>query len=167
MVTLAVLGIVLTLGVPSFNEMLDKNRVKAAATALYDDIQFARSAAIRNSSEVYLSFAGSGTSWCWGINEGAVCDCATANSCTVDGIGKVVRSDEFTGVSLAATSFATASSFAFEPRRGLAQNLAGANHSGKLIFKSAQERSVTTQLSIVGRVSQCSSDVGGFQSSCD
>ncbi len=167
MVTLSVLAIVLAVGVPSFTEMLDKNRVKAASLALYDDIQFARSAAIRNSSEVYVSFTGSGATWCWGISEGATCSCTTANSCMVDGINKVVSSSEFTGVSLSATAFATGSSLAFEPRRGLAQNTTGTNYSGGLTFKSARDKTITTQLSIVGRVSQCSTDVGGFQTSCD
>lgn len=167
-VAIAVLSILLALGVPSYTALLDRNRVKGASLALYDDLQFARSAAIRNSTDVYMTFttSGGGSTWCWGMNQGAACNCSTG-SCLVDGVSKVVSSSEFTGVKLSASTFVTGTSLAFEPRRGLARNLAGTDYSGDLTFTSAGAKSITTQLSIVGRVSQCSTDIVGLQASCD
>jgi prepilin-type N-terminal cleavage/methylation domain-containing protein len=47
MITLSVLAILASLGVPAMQEMLERNRLKGAAQALAEDLQWVRGEAIR------------------------------------------------------------------------------------------------------------------------
>jgi type IV fimbrial biogenesis protein FimT len=61
MITLAVLVILITLGVPSFNNLVLNQRVKAAASDAYFSLIFARSEAIKRNTNVNI--VRSGSSW--------------------------------------------------------------------------------------------------------
>lgn len=167
MVALAVAAIILTMAVPSFSSMLEHNRLKAAANALHDDIRFARTVAIKNNKDIFISFS-SGDNWCYGLSDAGACDCGSVGSCKVDGVERVMRGSDFSGISLPTSSVAISSgmSFAFEPRRGVAQDSAGAWRNGSLMFSVSGGASIQTAVSVVGRVSQCSSDVSGYPASC-
>ncbi len=167
MVALAVTAIVLTMAVPSFTSLLERSRLKAAANAMYDDIRFARTVAIKNNKDIYISFT-TGDNWCYGLSDNGVCNCGTASSCQVEGVDRVLSGSDFSGITLPTSSVAIAggTSFVFEPRRGIAQDSAGVWRNGALSLASASGESIQTAVSIVGRVSQCSSSVGGYPASC-
>lgn len=167
MAALAVAAIILTMAVPSFSAMMERNRLKAAANALYEDIRFARTMAIKNNKTIFVSVT-TGDNWCYGLSDAGVCNCGTADSCKVDGVDRVLSGSEFSGITMPTSSVTIAggTSFAFEPRRGVAQDSAGVWRNGALALSSSSGESIQTAVSSVGRVSQCSSNVGGYPTSC-
>lgn len=139
LLTVTIVGILGALALPSFNDMRDKYRLKAAAEALYGDLQYGRSMAIRSNSTLHVSL----TSSCWGLNTSTACDCATANSCQA----KQVPVSSFPGVTME-TSAATTS---FDGTRGLAGGGAIA-----VTFTSTLGKQARVSLSALGRTVLCS-----------
>jgi type IV fimbrial biogenesis protein FimT len=156
LVVVAIVGILAAIAVPSFTKMLERNRLKGAAEGLFNDLQLTRTEAIKRNRQIALRFstAGPSTTWCYGlrINDGVNCDCAVtdasaANACQIDGLLKVTRSTDYSGVSLE-NNFAAARTV-FEPRRGWA------NFAGRAFLRrSADELQVV--VSTPGRVKICS-----------
>src|SRR5688500_8881228 len=68
MVSLAVLGIVATVGAASFVDFRDRNRVRGAADSVVSLVSNARAEAVKNHLDVSIAMAGSGTAWCIGGN---------------------------------------------------------------------------------------------------
>jgi type IV fimbrial biogenesis protein FimT len=66
MVTMFVLGILVTLGVPSFNDLVQNQRVKTAVSNFHSTLIFARSEAIKRNAEVTITR--NGASWSNGWN---------------------------------------------------------------------------------------------------
>lgn len=58
MVTVAIAAILLTVGVPSFREFIANQRAKTAAQALFTDLTFARSEAIKRNGSVVVTPVG-------------------------------------------------------------------------------------------------------------
>ncbi len=131
LVTVAIIGILAALSAPSFNKMLARNRLKGAAEGVFNDLQLARTEAIKRNQDVDLTFSAAGptTTWAYGLRVGSTCDpsvaISDANACQIDGVLKVTRSTDYPGVSLQVTFQAAASPVAlpraeFEPRQGTA-----------------------------------------------
>lgn len=139
LITLTIVGILASLALPSFNNVLDKYRLKAAAEAFYGDLQYARSVAIRSNSTVYLSADTS----CWGMNSVTACTCTTASSCLLKQTGIAA----FPNVSMTTSAAATS----IDGVRGLA--------SGGAItvtFTSTLGKQAQVALSALGRAVLCS-----------
>lgn len=122
-VTLAIVAIVATIAVPSFQEMLTKNRVKGAAEAIYSDMQLARQESIKRNSVISVTFGSNSGGWCYGLDDASgSCDCTAATSasnCTIGSgttaFSKVVQgATNFNGVAL------TSSNITFDNVRGTA-----------------------------------------------
>lgn len=103
MVVLAVMGVVLSMAVPSVSSFMEKRRIINAAEAVFSELQYARSEAISRSRNVYVKFSSNGTStWVYGTSIRSDCDLAQttatgANACILvidDGDGTV---DDGTG----------------------------------------------------------------------
>jgi type IV fimbrial biogenesis protein FimT len=121
LVTVVVLAVLLGIAVPSFQSMLEKQRLVGAAEQLYEDLQYARTEAIKRNVNVVVSFS-TGTNWCYGIAL-AACTCGTPGNCQLDGIDKVVSASDFRGVSLPSADLTfSGAKTTFEPRRGTASN---------------------------------------------
>jgi prepilin-type N-terminal cleavage/methylation domain-containing protein len=148
MVTVAVAAILLTVAIPSFTQMIDKKRLESAAENLYADLQFARSEAIKRNKTIRVSFYANGSTWCYGLTENADCDCGGTDPekpCEIDGVQKMVSSDEFKDISITST----ASSFSFSPLRGTVGN-------DSTEFQSANNKKLQVKVSTFGRVRLCS-----------
>lgn len=106
MVTIVVLAILAALAAPTFNDMRDRARVRAAAEAIYSHVQFARSETLKQSRNLFVRVS-AGATWCVGISNATACDCGTANSCTFGPAGALVehnlRAAEYPGVTIATT----------------------------------------------------------------
>ena len=63
MVVVVLLGIFASLAVPSFNRMIEKNRVEAAASELYRLVLAARSDAVNKRSATILSYVAGARTW--------------------------------------------------------------------------------------------------------
>ncbi len=150
-VALAITGILLVMAVPVLNEQIDKRRLMAVVDAIYGDMQYARSEAIRNNQNVQISFSG-GASWCYGMILGATaCDCSVVASGTGYCALKRVDYLDFQKVSIPASAGISFSSnrTGFDPVRGVALS------TGHVIMESALGKQAQVNLALLGRISVC------------
>ncbi len=172
LITVAIAVILLTLGVPSFLEMADKNRISGAAESIYGELQFARSLSIELNRDVGVVFTRtSASNWCYGVatdndGNGAVdgddCNCTTALACLIDidpGDGldtsdptdyteRVTQSSDFSGVTLTNPN-ASVSGVTFEALRTTANGNTFEVTSGK-------GKAIRVITAPMGRVTSCS-----------
>lgn len=157
--TVAVLAVLVTVGIPSFEETIDKRRLTGAAEQLQTDLQYARSEAIKRNGNVFVSFIASGSNWCYGISTATACTCTTAGSCRVDLVEKVVNQDGFRNIKMGLSSI-TGNNLNFEPRRGLVRmnNNAADMVEGTVEFESSfgNERETRILVNRMGRLRLCS-----------
>jgi type IV fimbrial biogenesis protein FimT len=149
-ITILVLVILVTVGIPTFTALLERHRLKGAVETLYAELQLARSVAIRQNRPCYVDF-NLGTDWCYGLDDTAACDCAIAGDCQVDGIEKVVRSTEYRGITLPSTTFA-GDGTGFNARNGTALG------AGEALFQGPQGITAKVVLSGLGRARICSGE---------
>jgi len=84
MIMIAIIGILASIAMPSFQGMIERNSLKEAVEGLKSDMTFARTEAIKLSQNVVVSRStGNAGAWCYGLNVGASCDCNTANACSL------------------------------------------------------------------------------------
>jgi type IV fimbrial biogenesis protein FimT len=122
MVVIAIIGILMAIAFPSYQRMIERNRLKQVAESLKSDMQFARAEAIKRSKNVIVSrTAGNNGTWCYGLTEKTPdtktsCDCAetdTANSDYCE-IKRVLGSSFNTVVNMSTTT----NNNTFDFRRG-------------------------------------------------
>lgn len=153
MVTLIVAAILMSIAVPSFSNLFDKNRVKGAAEQLSGQIQFARSEAISRNIDVVVDVTG-GDNWCVGLDDSDdACDCKTDGACTVNGVESVTDGSDFNGVSITTGD----DDVTFEGTRGLPTGGAVVNFS----FESDKGKELGVTVNAIGRVSLCSPSGSG------
>ncbi|MGD7036887.1 GspH/FimT family protein [Methylotuvimicrobium buryatense] len=103
LITIAIAAIILVLAVPSYRDVLERNRLKGAVESVADDLKFTRTQAIKQSTDVTLELKGT-TDWCYGISLGnSGCDCETVGSCSI----KVVDGTQFSDIALDGDNSAT------------------------------------------------------------
>lgn len=113
MIVIAIIGIIAGFAVPSYQDLIERNRLKQVVESLKSDMQFARTEAIKRSQNVVLSpTTGNAGAWCYGLNLSTACTCGTAGSC---GIKTVAGS----GFSAAVSMTASTGSSTFDFRRGI------------------------------------------------
>ncbi|HEV6963970.1 MULTISPECIES: pilus assembly FimT family protein [Roseateles] len=85
-VTLAIVGIILAVAVPTYASYLARQRLRHVAELLELDLRRARELSVNEGRNVHVSFH-SGPQWCWGASRQAPCDCATAQPrCELGGV---------------------------------------------------------------------------------
>lgn len=79
MITMSIVGIVLAIGLPSFNEVLRSQRVKAASVAVMTTLSAARSEAVRFGVDVSIVAPADdfNDGWCVVFGSTAACDLAS------------------------------------------------------------------------------------------
>lgn len=148
MVVLAIVGVVGSFAVPSFNDMVQRNKLKAAVQAFQDDVQFARTQAIKRSVNILINrvqTSAAAGNWCYGLTaKSAGCTCTTANDCEI----KTVSGTGFNTVSM----YSATGNSTFDFRRGtIGQNGVTFNttkYAARVVF------------STIGRVRICTPPVG-------
>jgi len=146
MVTVAIIGILASIAVPSFQDMIERNRLKEAVESLKSDLMFARTEAIKRSTNLNVSILVNGSSWCYGIDDdNTACACATAGACAI----KSIDGNQYQGTTLDADD-----NVVFSFRRGTASAI------GSDI--STTNYTARVKVSNRGRVVICSSDLGGY-----
>lgn len=153
-VIVAILAIMATMAAPSFNSLFDSSRVKRAAETASAFLVNAKSQSVKMNRNVAAIVSGSGTSWCIGmvemVDDDTTCDCATAGSCQVEGVDRVLNGASFKGVELDGPEDGHA--FEFRPLRGTLPP--GSN--GTVQLASADGVAFNIVVSAVGRVRVCS-----------
>lgn len=152
-IIVAILAIMATIAAPSFNSLFDSSRVKRAAETTSAFLVNAKSQSIKLNRNVAGIVSGSGTSWCIGmvemVDDDTTCDCATAGSCKVEGVDRVLDGAIFKGVKLSAPD----DPFIFKPLRNTVDG------NGTIELTSEGGVAFKVMVSTVGRVRVCS--VGG------
>jgi len=154
MVTVAIMAILLVLAVPSFNAFLARGRLTGAAEALAQDLQLAKSEALRSNAAVTISFSPVGA-WCFGtVVSTSACDCTDQDPpCSL----RRVDSTAFAGVTMGlppagVTAFA-GNATTFAARQGLA-------NAGAVEFTHPNAGTLRVSLGAAGQVSICSTSGG-------
>lgn len=150
MVVVVVAAVLLTLAVPSFREMIARNRLEGVTSEFVTDLQYARSEAVARNANVGLITGVAGT--CYTIYQEAnpvagACNCANTPACT--GGPAEIKTVSFSGTGISATVSTT---FLFEPVRG---GLTGATTQADL-SSAAGVGQLRADVLAVGRVKACS-----------
>lgn len=89
MVTIAVLAILVTLAVPSFNDFRQRSALRGSAEQVVSFVGNARFEALRRDSKVKIGFNSAAGAFCLGAatttdpSDNTACDCFTAGACNV------------------------------------------------------------------------------------
>lgn len=148
MVVIAIIAIIAFVAMPSYNNAIDNQRLKAAAEAVLSDIRWSRSEAIKRNTPVRITFT-TGNNWSYTI----VPD--TNGDGTFDEASIRTASDsDFPSTTLTSASFSGNAFSTFNPVRGTATN-------GSLVITSSGGSSATVTLSTLGRSRICG--FGGYE----
>ncbi|MFQ2921599.1 GspH/FimT family pseudopilin [Aeromonas allosaccharophila] len=154
MVALALVALLLTVALPSYQSLRQEQMVKAATMAVYTDVMLLKSEAIKRNSSLSLIVFNSGASnWCYRIAIDGVGSCnGCSDTCSsLDG-RKGADASEFAGVNL--TTSYSGGKLTFSPRRGTLP-------SGNITLAS-NGTSMKVMTSNLGRVRTCAiSNLGG------
>jgi type IV fimbrial biogenesis protein FimT len=148
MIIVAIIGILAAIAVPSYQDTLERNRLKQVVESLKSDLQFARTEAIKSSQDVVVSrTTGSAGTWCYGLNVAASCNCATAGSCSI----KTVAGSAFsTKVSMDSAS----GNSTFDYRRGTiganGVTFSTANYKARVVFSDVGRVRICTPAGSTG-----------------
>jgi type IV fimbrial biogenesis protein FimT len=174
MVVIVVAAIGITLAVPSFRDLIERKAVGGAAEAVYEQLQIARSQAIKRSKPILVDFNIDGTSWAVGITDktaGCDAELTSGNTCTIsdynnDGIANDqmlmrVQGIDYKNITMSLeTAFASAGTLTgecvtvapagtacFDYVRGLAR-------AGSYVFESANYK-LQVEVTMLGNVNIC------------
>ncbi len=106
-ITILVMTILLGIGVPSYMQFREDNAVLGAGQALYSDIQFARSEAIkRNVDNIAVRVFNVGGAWCYRVSDNASCNSCSSTSCDIhgDGITRGVSQTAYPNVNMSVST---------------------------------------------------------------
>lgn len=149
LVTIAIIGILAAIAVPSYRDTIERNRLKQAVEAFKSDMQFARTEAIKRSQDVAISRSpGNAGAWCYGLNFNATCTCGTAGSCGI----KTVSGANFSNQVSMGTETSNNNTFNF--RRGTigagGVTFSTANYQARVFFNEAGRIGICTPSGATG-----------------
>jgi type IV fimbrial biogenesis protein FimT len=148
MIVIVIIGILAAIAMPSYQDMIERNRLKQVAEALKSDMQFARTEAIKRSLPVVVSRSpGTTGAWCYGLNVNTACTCTTAGSCVI----KTVSGSDF---SSAVTMTSANTNSTFDYRRGTIAPVDSTTFTDVVTF-STNHYAATIEFNDVGKVWTC------------
>lgn len=158
MVTVAVLAILLTVGLPNVSSYWQQTRLVSAAEAVYSNLHLLRSVALARNQEIYAKFGNTGgTGWCMALAELDSCDCAdSSTSCALTNMpARNLRGSDFSNITLS-TNLGGNDTSVQMPRGTMSS-------AGSVTLTSqATGESVDVRISILGRVRICSDDLSQY-----
>lgn len=158
LITISILVLVVSLGAPAINSIQKNMQLKAAAESSYFAFQQARVAAITQNIDVTVAIQ-PGENWCAALSDSGLCDCATTNVCTLNGVEYKVDSANYRFVSIDKVTFGVDNIAVFDSDRGMA-----IGHAGSVVFTDG-DKQLKLILSNMGRVRICAvaSSLGGYE----
>ena len=149
---IAIVSILLTVAIPTFADFMDRFRVKLAAENLAQNLEKARSEAIKQSINVHVSFT-TGDTWCYGFNTGSACDCSIPSSCNLG----TTTYPQALQTNLTVSGF-VANSFYFEGSHG------AASQTGNITFATYGKTSplIQTTINRIGSSEQCATGISSY-----
>jgi len=150
-ITLSIVVILATAATPSFLSFYQNKRLTSTAETLFNALQYARSEAVKQNATIYVRFQ-TGDNWCYGINSGSSCNCATPSSCNL-GTYTAPSSQQLS----LSTSGLTNNIVQFEGTHG------AANTNGTVTFTLyGQTTLITTTIGRLGNLQTCSTGISGY-----
>ena len=150
-VTIAVIGILAAIAVPSLTDYLSNQRVKGAAENLYAAMQNAKFEAAKTNQTLSLQFqpdtvSTTHTSWCYGMTTttSTTCNCSTGSPACAD--GSVVSSTSYPDVTVSFTNSNTRSFTALRSE---------SNSTDGVVTFGTGSKTLGVRLTAFGRVSLC------------
>ncbi|MBC7992507.1 MAG: GspH/FimT family pseudopilin [Rhizobacter sp.] len=154
----AVAGVITTAAVPSFNGLVDAQRISGTASELANDLQYARFEAVQRNQGVRVTFKADAA--CYVIHTGSAnqCQCGSAGPAVCESGAQAIKTVTV-GAAQGIAVQANVSSVFFDPVHGTASPAATLRVTGP------QGRSVQHTVNIMGRVRSCSpqSSVLGYR----
>jgi len=146
MITVAVLGVLAAIALPSFQSIIEHRRLAGAAENLFADLQYARSESIKRNEVIRVQVT-SGASWCFGLDDddGVACLC-TSNACEIGGVVKNVTANSYPNIEMSEGGV-----IEFDPRQGLLVPSVGEDFIFRIGGAGGDTRTVS--ISALGRVS--------------
>lgn len=145
MTVLVLIGVLLAIAAPAFNDMLAKRRLEGQANELVTDLAYAKSEAVQRNRNVAVFTGGGGSCYtvaAWSTGTGA-CNCALGPGASCTG-----GPTELKTVVLTSTATVTNGvTFDFEPVRGALQSAAAAS-----AVVALGSRNYTVSVTAYGRI---------------
>lgn len=137
MIVIAILGTLAAIAAPSFNSVIERQRLVSASEAILSDLRWARSEAIKQNEEVRVTYTTGGT-WSYTINVDPSGDNTQIKS---------VSSTNFRSTSMSAAAFSGVAYTTFDPVRGTASN--------GTVTITTTNYSLSNKVSTLGRIHVC------------
>ena len=159
LVGLAVLGIVLSVALPSFSEVRQNQILSGAAEKFAADVHLWRSSAIKQNKPVVVALAQSngGNTWCYGATDTSStgCDCLNSNACSVESNSRVVSQADFRSVGIVISNI-TSNLLTLQPRGFIDVT------NAKVSFTS-NSKTIVANIGATGKVALCSDSVKTYK----
>ena len=139
-----VIALLMSLALPSFNDMMARARLRAAAEDLALALGNARLESLRPGAGAQHITLQAGSPWCWAVGPAPQPDCRG----TAPGAYKVVHGEDYPGVTMSEGASAV-----FDG----SQQIAGITLAAT--FASAQGQTLRVHMTPLGRASVCAQDV--------
>jgi type IV fimbrial biogenesis protein FimT len=149
----AVMGVISAMGIPSFQKLIERNRLKQAAESFKSDVLLARTEAIKRSQNIFVSrTTGNAGAWCYGLRTSTACDCAETSVAASDYCNvKRVSGADFGQINM---ETAGVNNNQFDFRRGTiganGVTFSTNNYSARVIFSNAGRVRLCTPAGTVG-----------------
>ena len=153
LVSISILGILLAMAIPAWDNFIQQKRLISATEALQDTFRLAHSESVTHQATITVSFV-VGANWCVGLSDVGNCNCNTAGSCLIKGVQRVFGSTTYLGVSFTAAGFA-GTNVQYDGARGVASD------SGNITLTNGNYSTSLTN-NRTGLVSICSDTVAGY-----
>lgn len=172
LVSIAVLGVLLTIAAPSFFGFVDRTRFTSGVDEIAAALHLVRSEGLRN-NQLAVVHAKGGTSWCLGsrlTTTNETCDCSTTAVGSACGLKRLTSSDSggINQLTLRDQTGTTANDlyYFFDASRGVAATPSGVSSSTALVVtaRSSGGREAQVRLTATGMVSVCATSGGGLSS---
>lgn len=150
-IALSIIAISAVISIPLFSTMIKSHRIAGVAENIKLAIDLARTEAIKRNANVYLSF-NTGDNWCYGINVGSSCNCASVGSCSL----LTESAPSAQQITLSSSGY-SGNYVYFEGTHG------AANASGSITLTLYQESNlITISIGRLGYTQLCSTGIGGY-----
>lgn len=143
LVVIGIIGVITSMAVPAFGQMLQRNHIKSAALSFQADLQLARTLALKQSQNILVSrTTGNAGAWCYGLavkGTKTKCDC---NQSTTDGADDCeIKSTLGASYSSVDMLTATVNNNSFDFRRGTISangvTFATDDYAARVVFSDA------------------------------
>ena len=147
MIVVAILGIVASIAIPSYQDVIERNSLKQVVESFKADVQLARTRSIKQSQNIGINrTTGNAGAWCYGLTTKTVnCSCTQTNTAAAD----FCEMKRILGSGFRSTDMVSATgNSSFDFRRGTiganGVTFSTANYASRVVF------------SAVGRIRICS-----------